>query len=417
MRSMIAAFIAVLALLGVDGASAGSEAGQVRSELSTTVISFDDIAPEGFILQQSWNAMGMDGQGRVYIGFTSLRPDGREDFLVFRYDPATGERRFLGSFMDASAAAGNLRSGEEIPKGHTRMLEVDGRMIMGSQGFHDFKGAIDGLPEYRGAHLYAYDIAADRLDDISSRLPDGVVVRHQGIIALSQVPGTSLIAGLTHPYSDIVLFDSKAERVEKIVPGIPWSFGNPVSREIVATSGGRIYTYRGTEDPTHRGATHPIWEFDPATGSMAPTPFTATGGFWNGQTWTGDGRTIYLSTVNGELYRLDTDSGEFSHLGHFLPKKDFDAGVRVNSLYGIILSADEQRIYGIPQTNRGWTSNLYAYEIESGAVTLVREVEQAIYTGSHMRDGHGNIYFAKFGDGRSWNGKVGLLVVHTAGRG
>jgi len=90
--------------------------------------------------------MGMDGQERIYIGFTSAHVDGREDFVVFRYDTSTGERRFLGTFMDASQAAGNLMPAEEIPKGHTRMLEIDGRMYMGSQGFHDLKATIDTSP-------------------------------------------------------------------------------------------------------------------------------------------------------------------------------------------------------------------------------------------------------------------------------
>src|SRR5262245_24059136 len=59
-------------------------------------ISFDDLAPPGIEMQQCWNGMGMDDQSRIYIGFTSVRADGREDFPVFRYDPKTGERLFLG---------------------------------------------------------------------------------------------------------------------------------------------------------------------------------------------------------------------------------------------------------------------------------------------------------------------------------
>jgi hypothetical protein len=56
-------------------------------------IRFDDIAPAGMVLQQCWNAIGIDDQERVHIGFTGRRADGREDFAVFRYDPATGHRR------------------------------------------------------------------------------------------------------------------------------------------------------------------------------------------------------------------------------------------------------------------------------------------------------------------------------------
>jgi outer membrane protein assembly factor BamB len=378
-------------------------------------IAFDDIAPAGLTLKQCWNAMGMDSQGRVYVGFTSQRSDGREDFAVFRYDPSTGERRFLGTFMDVSQAAGNLQPAEEIPKGHTRMLEIDGKMYMGSQGFHDLKAAIDTLPSYRGSHLYAYDVSRGKLEDVSRSLSGGVVMQHQGLLALAHAPGSDLLVGLAHPSSDIVLFDYKHNRVQQIVPGIPWRLGNPLSREVVVTKKGKIYTYRGTEDPTQRDEVHRIWAYDLRTKASTETAYTATGGFWNGQTWTRDGETIYLATVNGELYKLDVETEVFTHLGHFLPKEEYEAGVRVDSLYGITLSADEKLIYGIPRRSRSGGSNLYSYEIATGAVTLVGQLEPAIYTGSHMRDSQGNLYFARFGDGESWAGKARLAIVRPSG--
>jgi outer membrane protein assembly factor BamB len=378
-------------------------------------IAFDDIAPAGLRLKQCWNAVGMDSQERVYIGFTSGRADAREDFVVFRYDPATGERRFLGTFMDVSQAAGNLQPAEKIPKGHTRMLEIDGKMFMGSQGFHDFKTAIDTLPSYRGSHLYAYDLSSGKLEDVSRSLPRGVVTKHQGLIALSHAPGANLLVGLAHPSSDIVLFDYRHGRVQQLVPGIPWRLGNPLSREVVVTKKGKIYTYRGTEDPAQRDEVHRIWAYDLKTNASTETAYTATGGFWNGQTWTRDGEAIYLATVNGELYRLDVETEVFTHLGHFLPTEEYRAGVRVDSLYGITLSADEKRIYGVPRRSGSGASNLYSYEIAAGAVTLVGRLEPAIYTGSHMRDSQGNIYFAKFGDGESWEGKARLAIVHPSG--
>src|SRR4051812_6576584 len=241
-----------IACIGAAHSALANERVNSSSPLIQQSIAFDDIAPPGLVLEQCWNAMGMDGEQRVYLGFTSKRPDGREDFAVFRYDPSTGDRRFLGTFMETSEAAKNLLPGEEIPKGHTRMLELDGKMYMGSQGFHDLKGAIDALPTYRGSHLYAYDIAAARMDDVSRSLPGGVVTEHQGLIALTVVPGSRLLAGLAHPSSDIVLFDHARNRVEKVAPGIPWRRGNPLSREIVATKRGKIYTYRGAEDPAQR---------------------------------------------------------------------------------------------------------------------------------------------------------------------
>jgi hypothetical protein len=404
--------VLALALLMVATAATGGAAQSAARATMQQTITFDDIAPRGMVLKQCWNAMGMDRQERIYIGFTARRADGREDFAIFRYDPATGDRRFLGSFMGVSEAAGNLHPGEEIPKGHTHFVELDGRMYMGSQGFHDLKGAIDRLPQYRGSHLYAFDIAADRFEELSRSLPGGVATRHTGIIALAAVPGTRLLAGLEHPTSNIILFDVSRSLVQKVVPGIPWRRGNPLSREIVATRQGKIYTYRGTEDPAHRAQSHSVWVHDLETGTNQPTPYSATGGFWNGQSAAHDGETIFISTVNGELYKLDTRHGRFTHLGHILPRAEIEEGERIDQLYGITLSMDESLLYGVPRRSRSKDSQLYAYEIATGTVTPVRGLEPAIYTGSHMRDSHGNIYFGRFGDGNSSEGKVALVVLH-----
>lgn len=408
--------VVVLAMVyaaGLNSASA-DQVGNSDAAVINRYVSFDDIAPAGLTLEACWNAMGMDTQERVYIGFTSRRSDGREDFAVFRYDPATADRLFLGTFIDASQAVGNLRPQEEIPKGHTRMLEIGEKMYMGSQGFHDLKGPIDTLPNYRGAHLYAYDLRSGKLEDVSASLPDGVVTQHQGVIALSVMPGYDLLVALAHPSSDIVLFDYRHNKVREIVPGIPWRLGNPLSREVIATKKGQIYTYRGTEDPADRGEVHKIWAFDLNTHAMKPTAYTATGGFWNGQTWTRDGQTVYASTVNGELYKLDVEEEVFTHLGHFLPKDEYDAGVRVTSLYGITLSADEKRIYGIPRTTAAGRSNLYSYEIATGDITMADKLKTAIYTGSNMHDSRGNIYFAGFGDDETGSAKVRLAMLHPS---
>ena len=409
----LAAAIAVTCIVGALPSHAGPT-DRVRA-VGERSIAFDDIAPSGLALEQCWDAVGMDSAERVYIGFTSRRADGREDFAVFRYDPSTNQRRFLGTFMEASRAAGNLAPGEQIPKGHTHIVEIDGRMYMGSQGFHDLKASIETLPTYRGSHLYAYDPSREKLEDVSRSLTGGVVTRHQGLVALAHAPGSDLLVGLAHPSSDIVLFDWRRNRVKRIVAGIPWRLGNPLSREIVATRTGRIYTYRGTEDPARRDAVHPIWVYDPATDAMAETAYTASGGFWNGQTSTRDGGTIWLATVNGELYRLDVGSGAFTHLGLFLPKEEIAAGERVDQLYGITLSADGKRLYGIPRRHRARGSNLYAYDIASGTVALVGAVEPAVYAGSDLRDSHGNIYFGRFGSGTSFDGKARLAILHPPG--
>lgn len=392
-------------------------------DITYQLISFDDITPPELTTKACWNALGMDNQERVYIGFTSNRSDGREDFAVFRYDPDSGERLFLGTFINVSQAANNLLPGEEIPKGHTRMIYIDGKMYMGSQGFHDFKKSIDDLPKYRGSHLYAYNLSSGKWKDISKTFPDGVITKHQGIIALSYTPAFNLLIGLTHPHSDIVLFNYQENKVLKVVPGIPWQFGNPLSRQIVITPKGKIYTYRGTEEPVQRNEIHNIWVYDLKTEKMKKTNYSCTGGFWNGQTLTRDGSKIYISTVQGELYVLDVETEVFTHLGHFLPRQDYKSGKRITYFYGsITLSPDEKKIYGIPSLitdvrRKRKSGILYEYDILTGKVALVKELGRGIYTGSDLRDSRGNIYFAHFGNARKfWKGNPALLVIKAGSK-
>ena len=106
---------------------------QTQSAVSAKFISFDDVKPKDLELEQSWDSMGIDNNERVYIGWTSKRKDGREDFAIFRYDNNTGEKKFIGTLMDASAKANNLNPDEEIPKGHTKMIYVNGKMYLASQ--------------------------------------------------------------------------------------------------------------------------------------------------------------------------------------------------------------------------------------------------------------------------------------------
>lgn len=378
-------------------------------------IRFDDLAPKTVVLQQCWNGMGMDDAGRIYIGFTSQRRAGGEDFVVFRYDPQSGEKSFLGTFMDVAQAAGNLAAGESLPKGHTRLIFADGHMYMGSQGFHDFKWEIDDLPNYRGAHLFAFDTATNAWQDLAARLPEGVVIPQQGLVAMGILRDEHLLVGLAHPYSDLVLFDYESGEVKKIIPGIPWQLGNPLSREIILAPSGRIYTYRGTEDPQQRDEKHPVWVYDPATDTLTNTGFEMTQGFWIGQTEKRDGSKIYVSTTNGQLYEFDTATETFTDLGYLLPQADMAAGRKITFMYGVTLSPDETKLYYIPAVleNPAGTGELYAYDLATGEVKFVQQMLHGIYTAADVRDAE-NIYFAHFGTYNNlWTDNVRLTVIHA----
>ena len=383
-------------------------------------VSFDDIAPDGMDMQQCWNGMGMDDQGRIYIGFTSVRMDGREDFPVFRYDPKTGERVFLGTYLDIVAEAGNSQAGESIPKGHTRMVFADGKMYMGSQSFHDLKWEIDALPTYRGSHLFAFDTAAGTWSDLSTALPGGVVTEHEGILSLNSLPQEHLLVGLAHPSSDIVLYDYQANKLVKIVPGIPWKLGNPLSREIIVAPSGNIYIYRGTEAVNQRHETHTVWVYNIHTGKMKDTGFQMTNGFCIGQTQKRDGSKIYINTTGGELYEFDVASETFKDLGYELPNTDKRI---IDYTYTITLSPDEKRIYyilsilqnpGGPEGDgSGGTGELYYYDIATGEVVFVQQLPIGIYTSQDLRDNE-NIYFSHFGTySNVWSGKASLFILHV----
>jgi hypothetical protein len=113
------------------------------------------------------------------------------------------------------------------------MIFADGVMYMASQGFHDFKQDIDELPNYRGSHILRYDNRRESWLDLSANLPGGVVTKQQGIVGLNILRSDGLLVGLVHPHSDLVLYDYKNRELVKVIRGIPWELGNPLSRELI----------------------------------------------------------------------------------------------------------------------------------------------------------------------------------------
>ena len=381
--------------------------GVAETETGRTIyhISFDDIAPEGYTLTQSWDAMGIGTDDTVYIGFTAFRPDGLEDFVLFSYNHFSGERNFLGTFMQAAAAAGNLHPGEEMPKGHTKLVYVDGMLYMTSQSFHDFKGPLDGLENYRGAHLFRFDTNTGEFTNLSANMPGGVVLEHEGIIALSHMPSAGYLVGLSHPHSNIVFICQQTYEVARIVEGIPWQPGLVVSRDLVVDDiNQRVYIYRGPENVMPEGTMYTrfsatnffqVYMYDLQTDTFGMTNSQVSGGMWGQALVTADGRTAYVSTVGGLLVEIDFDTTRSRVFGSLQPR-EFMRYHTIHFLYHITFNEDETAIYTIP-TYAGPASGLYRFCLETRQSEMVMALPHRVYTGNGIRDSHGNMYFAAFG--------------------
>lgn len=406
----------------LPASAAAGAAAKAVSKYTVSYVPFQSIAPSYLTLTESWTAVGMDDKERVYIAWTGKRTDGRQDTALFRYTPATGARKFLGTFIDVATKQNNIAPGEEIPKGHTHIVQVGRKMYLGSQGFHDFKGSIDALPGYRGAHLFSYDIDTGRMDDVTRTLPGGVLIEHQGIIALNYSPEHHLLVGLAHPLGDIVLFDLATQKVRKVVPGIPWALNHVVSREIVVTRKGKVYTYRGGETPDTHDTKNEVWVYDIAKGTMKSTGQRLDGGFWNGQAVTASRDKIYLNTCLGELYSLDVASGRFTKLGPFITPADYNAKekYRVRYHYGISLTPDERTLVGAPYLERtvkttgslSHATRLTRYDIAKKTFTADQDLTVAVFTGSNNHDRKGVIYQSAF----DWDRNCNLAVLRPRGR-
>ena len=363
-------------------------------------IFFDEMFPSYLAGATSWDPMGMDDNGIIYFGYTCDRTDlGLEDFAVFSYNPEINTVKFLGSFIDASQAAGNYVSGESIPKGHTKFYCIDNKMYMASQSFHDFKEGIGDLYRYRGAHLYCYDIEKQVLLDLSASMPDGVWCEHEGVVAMNYMEETGMLVGFTHPHANLVFYDLAAGTVGRFVTGIPWTLGNPLSREIIIV-GDKVYLYRGVETTGNGAQTqYPVYVYDYSDDVLSLTGYTMMGGFWNGQDTTDDDKTTYISGCAGYLYKLDRETGTFTFLC------DMDAAITNTGsyFYSITLSPDESKLFYIPTATQ--TGMLIEYDIATNTICKIASPTRGVYCGSAIRSGDW-YYFTRFGtagNGYSWN--------------
>jgi hypothetical protein len=417
-----ALFPPLLALLVTFGLPAGA-----RSAAQFDVIKFNDLT-EGLTvrLQWSWHAIGIDPDDNVYVVFGGLDGDSA-DCALFQYQSRTGKRRLIGTLSAAAKEAGTWREGERIEKGHTHLPWLNGKLYIGTMGFHD-ASAVSPEPmeiaaRSHGAHLMVYDPVADKIEDLSRNQPDGVFFPQRGFMCLSPVPETGWIAGLTVPHGDLLLYDPATRQPHTIVPGIPEEFGKLVTREVVVAPNGRVYTmYSGgswAPGPGH------MYYYDLRTKTLSK-PIAIAPDYWNGSVQTKNGRAIYIMTDPGDLYRLHPDTNTVERIGCLYPEADRRVVEDSEHLYrpphvlGMVLSADEKSIYSIPLRKRILKADqspktigdaeprgpqvpfgLFRFDLATRVSHRIADVPSSVghgyLTGTNIRDRQGNFYFAHHG--------------------
>ncbi len=411
------------------------------SEVSVEGIRFEDlVADDTLTLEWSWKALGTDDQGRVYVVFGGPTAEGLADCVLLSYDAVKGERRNLGHLSEPLITAGNWHEGERIEKGHTALPFVDGKILIGTQGFHDAAGGMTNpnmiaALATRGAHIVGYDVEGDELLDLSANQPGGVFYSGRGFLELAAVPGTDLLAALTVPHGDMLLFDVSKERVVAKVPGVKERFGDRPGRVLLAAPDGRVfYSSHVNSNDAEMGR---MYSVDTKTGKRNPEPTMIPPGVWNGLARSKDGQSIYVCAQNGALYRLDYEKDDLVQVGDLVPEslqsayQDEDYYYQAPQVHGIALSEDERKIVCIPFRRRvalgdlppegtrisGGTrvgDGVFVFDLETGITTKLADLPDALaggyFTGNDARDSEGAVYFSRHG-ASGW----GLVRIQTAG--
>ncbi len=399
-----------------------------QAEAKFEAIRFDDLATSlPMEMKWCWHSIGIDPDDNVYAVFGGPRGD-LSDCALIQYKARTGERRIVGLLSDAAKKAGTYREGERVEKGHTYLPWLNGKLYIGTMGFHDANKnspkQMEIAAKSHGAHLMSYDPKADVIEDLSASEPDGVFFPQRGFLCLNVWPEEQLIAGVSVPGGDLLLYDPQEKKPRLKLKGDPEKFGLPVTRDVIPAPNGKVYwMYSSADWSTGKGSMY-VYDLktEKRSGPIDIDPF-----YWNGSVRTKDGR-IFITTDPGYLYELHYDTDRVERVGSLWPEADQrevldEDGEHVFQkphALGMVLSADEKGIYAVPlrkrilkaeahpktkgvQDPRGPQTpfGLFRYDIATRTCKRVAEVPKEIgdgyLVGSNVRDSQGNIYFARFG--------------------
>lgn len=340
-------------------------------------IELADVAPSDYVLQDNYGGIGMDSLGWVYTSVDGYYSNiDIEDTAIFRYNTLTEEIQFLGTMRAISDAENNLNPGEEIAKIHAGIYEHNGSMYFASHSFHD--------PEehHRGGHLYSFDLTTEEWTDLSTNDPEGVSAPGEGIITMDILRANDMLAGLTYPQGNIVLFDLESGRTvfrDRPLADDPWN----VSRHILATTTGKVYfTYPSYDTQVH------VLDVETLTFSRMDD-WLVDYGWLAGATQTADGSRGYLLSWEGTIYEIDIQNETFTNLGRLLEEEAYN----VNWIHGLTLSADERKLYAFPRTDEAEYA-LYEFDIQTRTGTnLGNDPSIRHHIVGATTDAQGRIYF------------------------
>jgi hypothetical protein len=373
-------------------------------------ISFADVEPKGFREDFCWNAIGVDKIGHVYMAIGYGDVGQANDVGIFRYTIATGEHKFLTTLKSVSAAENNLLQGENIIKGHSRIVEMGGKIYLVSQGFHDMF-AID--PTVRGGHFFQKDVATEQWHDLSVTDPGGVSILNQGIIAVDVIPSQNKVVGFSNPAGNIVIYDLSS-RHSKV-------YTNPDASQYIGRNVSRHVVYSSYDNSVYAAfAGSPIMRLDLTSGVYATLP-ASSGEFYYGRgpdtgidnnefitamAKTGDGKNIWYLSWDARLYHFDVVAQKLTRLGPVNTSEELSAGIRSTAGFALAISKDEKYLYSIPSTISDGSTGLYRFDIIAGTwnkqLDLTNRLGGATFSGGDT-DADGHIYFARFGgETSSW---------------
>jgi hypothetical protein len=382
-----------------------------HAQVPVEVIRFEDVKPAGVVFKNTFEAVGVDPQERVYLNLCN----GTADCYLLRYDPKTNERQYLGSLYEAAKRAGNIGPNrywpkfESVTKGHTHIWYLDGKMWMATMGAHGY----EDMSVIRGSHFMAYDIATGVITDHAQWQPKGVFKDRGGVYALTTVPANNLLVAIGVPNCEIITYNPSTRETQHVqglpvVKGDEQAAAQESARDTAIFADGDLL-YQCDKADTQFGI------YNVNTGQNRATDLKLQSVRTGHIIPTLDGQKGYLNDYRN-LYDFDTRTDNLRMLTTLLPD---GTSPEVHSLG---LSLDEKKLYYVVQAPYvGGPVNiddLYEYNIETGVRTKLINLKAALGGGAKISGGHatlsnGKIYFGF----HSYTGAgTGLLELDVSSR-